>query len=184
MAGMKKTDIETLKAFISRQDDVYRRALGEGRCRMQAVYLCRNHHSERGFLRDTTGNRRFWPVMVGKGKREAWSITQDEVNQIWAEAMVLYKDKEKLCLSDEVEAYAEEMQREAMETDEREGIIEAYLEKLLPRDWDSWDMYKRKEYMRDYDEKDSVMVKGTEKRKTVCVLEIWCEALGGTPGNH
>lgn len=183
MAGMKKTDIETLKAFISRQDDVYRASFGRRAVphARQCIFVGTTN-SERGFLRDTTGNRRFWPVMVEKGKREAWSITQDEVNQIWAEAMVLYKAGEKLCLSDEVEAYAEDMQREAMETDEREGIIEAYLERLLPKDWDRWDMYKRKEYMRDYEEQDSIITKGTEKRKTVCVLEIWCEALGGMPG--
>lgn len=183
MAGMKKTEIETLKAFISRQEDVYRASFGRRAVphARQCIFIGTTN-TDRGFLRDITGNRRFWPVKVQEGKKAPWTLTTEEMQQIWAEIMVRYKAGEVLCLKGDVEKYAEAMQREAMETDEREGIIEAYLEKLLPERWQDWDMYRRKEYIREYDEKDSVLPKGTVKRQTVCVLEIWCEAFGNVPG--
>ncbi|HEY9059314.1 MULTISPECIES: virulence-associated E family protein [Oscillospiraceae] len=183
MAGMKKTDIETLKAFITRQEDVYRATFGKRAVPhpRQCIFVGTTN-SDRGFLRDITGNRRFWPVKVQMGKKDPRDITLEEVRQVWAEVMVRYRANELLCLKGEAERYAEEMQREAMETDEREGVIEAYLDKLLPENWQNWDMYRRKEYIREYDEKDSVLPKGKTERKTASVLEIWCEAFGNVPG--
>lgn len=60
MAGMKKVDIETIKSFLSRIDDIYRPSYGrvvESHPRQCIVVGSTN--AENGFLRDITGNRRF-----------------------------------------------------------------------------------------------------------------------------
>lgn len=99
-------------------------------------------------------------------------MSDDEVMQVWAEA------KEDLQLSHELESRANELQSEAMEFDERQGVIEAYLEMLIPENWDNFDTYKRREYVNEYNNKNSLIPKGKIKRETVSVIEIWCEAFG------
>ncbi|WP_040210798.1 virulence-associated E family protein, partial [Clostridium polynesiense] len=76
LAGIKKVDVETVKSFISRTDDKFRQSYGvnvESHPRTNIIVGSTN--SESGFLRDITGNRRFWPVLVsGNGKYNAWSL--------------------------------------------------------------------------------------------------------------
>ena len=60
LAGMKKADIEKVKAFISTMDDTYRPSYGkvvESHPRQTIIIATVN--GERGYLRDVTGNRRF-----------------------------------------------------------------------------------------------------------------------------
>ena len=81
-----------------------------------------------GFLRDITGNRRFWPVNVsGKGHKKPWDINEDEIKQLWAEAITYYKQGEPLFLEKDIECLAKENQRLAMESDPRQGLIDNYL---------------------------------------------------------
>lgn len=180
MAGLKKSDIETIKGFISRQDDVYRASFGRRAVpHLRQCIFIGTTNADHGFLRDITGNRRFWPVKLGAGTKTSWSMSEYEVAQIWAEVIVRYREGEKLCLTAELEQYAEVMQNDAMESDDREGIVEAYLDKLLPANWNSDDLFERRAYFQNTD--DSIFSKGTEPRQTVCALEIWNEAYGNLP---
>ena len=178
LAGMKKADIDKVKAFISRQDDKYRASFGRRVTPhpRQCVFFGTTN-SENGYLRDITGNRRFWNVKVtGQGKCKPWEMTAEVVRQIWAEVAEIARSGEKLYLDADLEAYARQEQREAMEQDDREGIVRNYLDMLLPDDWDSMDYYRRREYIRDID--DPTRSEGTMKRQTVSNIEIWCECFG------
>ena len=178
LAGMKKADIDKVKAFISRQDDKYRASFGRRVTPhpRQCVFFGTTN-SENGYLRDITGNRRFWNVKVtGQGKCKPWEMTAELVQQIWAEVAEIARSGEKLYLDADLEAYARQEQREAMEQDDREGIVRNYLDMLLPDDWDSMDYYRRREYIRDID--DPTRAEGTVKRQTVSNIEIWCECFG------
>ena len=178
LAGMRKADIDKVKAFISRQDDKYRASFGRRVTPhpRQCVFFGTTN-SENGYLRDITGNRRFWNVKVtGQGKCKPWEMTAELVQQIWAEVAEIARSGEKLYLDADLEAYARQEQREAMEQDDREGIVRNYLDMLLPDDWDSMDYYRRREYIRDID--DPTRSEGTMKRQTVSNIEIWCECFG------
>ena len=178
LAGMRKADIDKVKAFISRQDDKYRASFGRRVTPhpRQCVFFGTTN-SENGYLRDITGNRRFWNVKVtGQGKCKPWEMTAELVQQIWAEVAEIARSGEKLYLDADLEAYARQEQREAMEQDDREGIVRNYLDMLLPDDWDSMDYYRRREYIRDID--DPTRAEGTVKRQTVSNIEIWCECFG------
>ena len=178
LAGMQKADIDKVKAFISRQDDKYRASFGRRVTPhpRQCVFFGTTN-SENGYLRDITGNRRFWNVKVtGQGKCKPWEMTAEVVRQIWAEVAEIARSGEKLYLDADLEAYARQEQREAMEQDDREGIVRNYLDMLLPDDWDSMDYYRRREYIRDID--DPTRSEGTMKRQTVSNIEIWCECFG------
>ena len=177
LAGLKKVDVETVKSFISRTDDKFRQAYGvnvESHPRQNIIVGTTN--SEDGFLRDITGNRRFWPVKIsGVGKIKPWNLK--DVDQIWAEAVYKYKEGEKLFLTGDVAKIANDAQIEAMESDNREGIIKDYLEMLLPKNWDILSLHQRRTFV-NFGEVNGEEVVGTVKRERVCILEIWCECLG------
>lgn len=178
LAGMKKADLDKVKAFISRQDDKYRASFGRRVTPhpRQCVFFGTTN-SENGYLRDITGNRRYWTVKTpGTGKKKPWDITPDEIRQIWAEALQYAEEGEPLYLSPELDRYASREQSAAMEQDDREGLVSAYLEMLLPETWDSMDVYARREYVNDPN--GPLNVKGTIRRQTVSNIEIWCECFG------
>lgn len=178
LAGMKKADIDKVKAFISRQDDKYRASFGRRVTPhpRQCIFFGTTN-SENGYLRDVTGNRRFWNVKVsGNGKFKPWELTDEVVKQVWAEVIEIAKSGEKLYLDTDLEEYAKREQREAMEQDDREGIVQEYLDMLLPDDWDSMDIYRRRDYFRDTD--DPTRAIGTVQRQIVSNIEIWCECFG------
>lgn len=175
LAGMKKADLDKVKAFISRQDDKYRASFGRRVTPhpRQCVFFGTTN-SENGYLRDITGNRRYWNVKVnGRGKKHPWELDREVVKQIWAEAVVLSQAGEKLYLDDDLEEYAQGEQREAMERDDREGLVRDYLEQLLPENWNEMELADRRSFLQDPD--CPTNPKGVDKRTTVSNIEIWCE---------
>lgn len=176
LAGIRKIDEETLKSFLSRQDDKFRASYGysvEDHPRQCIIVGTTNQ--EAGFLRDITGGRRFWPVKTpGDTKLKPWDI--DDVDQIWAEVMEYYHKGESLVLSNEAEKIANAAQVDALESDDREGVVREYLDMLLPTNWDDMDLYARRSFIRGDEFSDNVI--GTVRREQVCTMEIWCELFG------
>ena len=178
LAGMKKADLDKVKAFISRQDDKYRASFGRRVTpHLRQCVFFGTTNSENGYLRDITGNRRYWNVKVsGNSKYKPWDMTKEVVDQIWAETVLIAKAGEDLFLPPALEEFAKMEQRSAMEQDDREGLVQEYLDMLLPENWESLDMYARREYVRDVD--DPTRQAGTVLRCEVSNIEIWCECFG------
>jgi hypothetical protein len=105
-----------------------------------------------------------------------WELTKEDIEQICAEVLVLVDNGEKLYLDSNLETYSQSEQALAMEQDHREGLVCAYLNLLLPDDWDDMDIYARQEYIRDPDA--PTQPKGVVARNCVSNLEIWCECFG------
>ncbi|MCR5371319.1 MAG: virulence-associated E family protein [Clostridium sp.] len=183
LAGMKKADIEKVKAFLSTSDDMYRPSYGkvvESHPRQTVIIATVN--GERGYLRDITGNRRFWVVKcLQKEPVRKFSFTPEERDQIWAEAVWIWRNGEKLYLEGDLIGEAEDAQRSAMEADERQGMVEQYLNVLLPDNWREMDLYERRNYLSD--RKDPTLPKGTVRREKVCNVEIWAECFGRNPSD-
>ena len=179
LAGMRKTDVETVKSFLSRVDDKYRASYGMNvESHPRQCIIVGSTNSENGFLRDVTGNRRFWPVRVGReSRKKPWQITEEEIWQIWAEAVTLYRSGEKLYLEGEEAQIAIAEQAEAMETDDREGLVRTYLDTLLPENWDEMSLYDRRNFLNGSEFGESQRT-GTVRRTLVCNMEIWCECFG------
>ncbi len=177
LAGIRKMDVETVKSFVTRTDDKYRHAYGVNvESHPRSCVIVGSTNSDGGFLRDITGNRRFWPVRVlGDGKYKPWDLI--DVDQIWAEAIEWYRLGEELFLKGELAEEAVSQQRDAMEADDREGLVAEYLETLLPEDWEGMDLYQRRNFLSGSDFGDETRV-GTIRRNQVCNLEIWCECFG------
>ena len=176
LAGMRKAEAETIKLYISKQVDRFRPAYGRRLQEFprQCIFIGTTNESQ--FLRDTTGNRRFWVVDTpNEPAKDMWEeLTPETVRQVWAEAVEIYKAGEELYLPRTLEAIAREVQETYEEENPRAGIIADYLDRLLPAGWESMDLYARRSFL----EGDA---EGVTPRKVVCILEIWAEALGGNP---
>lgn len=176
LAGMKKADIEKVKAFLSTSDDKYRPSYGKAvESHPRQCIIIATVNGERGYLRDITGNRRFWIIKVHQKKQKKnWNFTEEYRRQFWAEAKAIWNSGEKLYLEGDVLEEAEKAQKGAMEADERVGMVEEYLNTLLPDDWGSMDLYARRNYLSGGDF-GAANHTGAVKRTTVSNAEIWCE---------
>ena len=181
LAGMRKADIEKVKAFLSTTDDAYRPSYGrvvESHPRQCIIVATVN--GDRGYLRDTTGNRRFWVIKCAQTEQvKHFAFTPAERDQIWAEAVHLWENGEKLFLEDDLVGTAEEIARGAMEEDDRQGMVEAYLDLLLPLSWPDMDLYARRNWLSDLG--DPTRKAGMVRRETVSCVEIWAECFGNDP---
>jgi len=173
LSGLRKAEVEIIKQFISKQEDRYRVAYGRRVETFLRKCIFFGTTNEWGFLKDSSGNRRFWPVSVNK-KYVHGAIN---VAQIWAEAKELYLQGEHLYLDEVIEADAKIVQRSHAENDERIGLIEQYLNTLLPLNWEKLSMFERISFLSG--EPLSDQPEGVIKREKVCVAEIWCEVLKG-----
>lgn len=174
LSALRKAEVETIKHYVSKQEDAYRHAYGhvtETKPRQVVFFGTSN---KKDFLRDTTGNRRFMPVDTGvcAPTKSVFSFDPADIDQIWAEAAELWNAGETLYLSKEVELMAQGEQASHSEVDERAGIIEQYLNTKLPLNWDALSIYERRAFLSDPDSN------GTVQRTHVCIAELWCECFG------
>ncbi|MGL5440815.1 MAG: VapE domain-containing protein [Filifactoraceae bacterium] len=180
MMATKKAEIEQTKHFLSKTEDIYRVAYGRRTSRFPRQCIFIGTSNEREFLRDKTGNRRFWPIDIYHTE-PTMSIFEDltkyEIDQLWAEAVQLFKAGEKLYLNYEEEQEAKKQQESHSEESAKTGVIVEYLDKLLPEGWNELGISERRSFIHDEDfisEKE-----GTIERTKTCVMEIWVELFRG-----
>ena len=179
LSATKKADAEAIKHFISKTEDSYRQAYGRrvDTFKRQCVFFGTTNENE--FLKDRTGNRRYWPLMVGVNKplkNLFKDLNKNEINQIWAEALYLYKCGEKLILEGDVEREANLKQEQHLESNSKEGMIREFLNMKLPKSWDKMDVFERRIYI---EEGNGLREEGCIIRDKVCSAEIWVELFGG-----
>ena len=174
--GLSKSETNAVKQFLSKTEDIYREPYGRRTVNFprKCVFFGTTNDSE--FLRDKTGNRRFWPVDVGlyTPKKSVFDDLPKEVDQIWAEATAVYRLGEPLYMRGEEDRMAREAQESHEERSEKEGAIIEFISRLLPKDWGKWSLNQRRTYLsNEFGSKE-----GSEVREYVCAAEIWCECFG------
>jgi predicted P-loop ATPase len=126
LAALNKGDVETWKAFITRQVEKYRppwgrRDIVEPR---QCVFAGSTNEDE--FLRDTTGNRRWWPIATPRINVGELEFDRE---MIWAEAVVLFRKGERSWPDEEMqERFFAPQQERRVVTDPWTEKIEGWLE--------------------------------------------------------
>jgi predicted P-loop ATPase len=161
MAGMSKTEVDEIKQFITKRADKYRVAYDRVVSDFPRKCVFFGTTNNMNFLKDPTGNRRFWPVTINPNKRTKSvfiDLTEYEIGQIWAEALVAYKKGEPLTLSPAIELEASRIQGNHMEDDPRVGMIQEWLETPIIDEW-------------------ADMESTGNLRERVCASQIWAECL-------
>lgn len=180
LAALSKRDANDVKAFLSKTSDSYRAAYGryvETHPR-QCVFF--GSTNDRICLKDFTGNRRFLMVDCD-AKRQVQKPNEDlpgERDQVWAEAMVRFKEGTKLYLEGEMLAQAERIQEDHRDEHPYESAIRNYLERYFPDSYASWTTEERHGWLYGAPAKTLPLYRQVEKRQRICAREIWCDALG------
>lgn len=187
--AMKKADAEALKQFVTLTHDVIRLPYAREHVKLPRRQVIWGTTNDAVFLRAQEGNRRFLIVEVAE-KLDFGKYSDEYVNQVWAEAVHIWKtsrdkyglkDNPELFLSSEEEAAAESVRSMATEEDSVGGLIQAYLDTLVPANWAEMSPEERISWLRD---EEQGIVSGTHPIDVVCSLEIWEIALGRERGKH
>lgn len=183
LAGMRKSEENDIKAFLSKQVDTYRPAYGTRVLDQPRRCILVGTTNETNFLRDATGSRRFWPVDAPTNADTKYKVMEDlddMVDQIWAEAAHLYATGEVHYIPEDSEAgkIAFAQQESHSEENAKLGVIREFLDKKITPDW-----RKRK-----VDFKVSVMrgimdIECKEVRDFVSAAEVWAECFGKDLGS-
>ena len=177
LEALRKTDVARVKQFLSLRSDRYRAAYGRNVQELPRRCVFFGTCNLKTFLQDTTGNRRFLPVDVGvvPHSKSAFELKQDEINQLWAEAKARWQMGESLFLTGKLAEEAAERQEGHREASAKEPMVVDFVYKMVPQDWLSWDISKRRDYW-------AGQVRGEFKlvpRDRICAQEVWCELFNG-----
>jgi hypothetical protein len=174
LTGFQRSDVRAIKAFISRQKDRARLAYARraGEFPRQCIFV--GSTNDREYLKDDTGGRRFWPMPCHVAEIDTDRLAKN-VDQLWAEAAVLYRKMREeqpqgtlpLYLRDDesraVAARLQESRRIESSDDGLAGVIAAWLAAPInDGGFDDLDAEQQPRY-----------------RDKVCLPQIWVECLRG-----
>lgn len=124
LSNVNKAEVEIVKAFVSRTEERFRPAYGRSEITYPRHCVFAGTTNKSDYLRDETGNRRFWPVKCGEIDLEGLRENRDTLLRA---AVKAYQDGEKWWLEGEAEEIAREQQESRLSVDEWHGIIEAHV---------------------------------------------------------
>jgi len=157
MVFLSHADTQAVKSFLSRDVDRVRPAYARSTRDFprQCIFIGTNNHDGMGYLKDNTGNRRYWVVEVGVVKSIDIKGLAKIRDQLFAEAVLRYKKGEELYIKNE-EALQE------LEDIQMTRVIE-----------DPWQQ-RIKEWIEAGDEFDEDLT-----RDIITDMDVWTECLNG-----
>ena len=189
LAGMNMSEQESIKAFVDKTEDKFRRSYGRRNVEIKRRVAFGGSTNESTPLRDRTGNRRFLVLESQNSQNECYikddkKFTEELRNQLLAEAIHLYKNGFDIFYwTDEELKWWERSNESNLAENDLLGTISSYLTMKRPKHWYSMSIEEMQDYMRQYDfEKDTSSspfwtpndISIPEK---ICVMEIWKVAL-------
>lgn len=178
--SLRKADADVQKEFLTRTTDVFRLPYDRDTGVHKRHCVIWSTTNDEIFLRRQEGNRRFLIVHCEE-KVDFAALTEEYVDQLWAEAVHLYKHGELLFL-DEVQSEQAASHREAYtEEDTLTGVILEWLNTRVPEDWEDMSPDQRRDWMRN--RRDGFVPEGTKLIAQTCSRQIWVECLGNSYGS-
>lgn len=194
--GLRRSEVTATKQFITATSDRYRGAYTRKAEDHPRQCIFAGTTNEGSFLRDNTGERRFWILPVqGAGDQGELDGFKEEVDQLWAEAVELwrkrmldcktakvdYEDVElKLYLRDQKLARAMALRQADYKLPEEDrDAVEGYLDELRPPNWYSLDPGIRRDFAQGIWLGDKE--KCTLRLDQITVKELRCELFGERP---
>jgi hypothetical protein len=121
---MNRAEVTAVKSYASRQIGTYRPPYGRATINVPRQCIFAGSTNETEYLRDQTGNRRFWPITCGR--IDGAAIRRDR-DQLWAEAVFRYQLGERWWLEGDQERLAQAEQDGRRERDPWEELIASRL---------------------------------------------------------
>lgn len=178
--GMKRREASQVKAFITNCVDKYRGAYKEEVEEFPRQCVFGGTTNEATFLKDDTGERRFWPIKIEPEMRRVDDVRdalERDRDQIWAEAVKAFRDGQLLRLTGEMEGRMAEWCKSfsLAELDPTNDMVDLFLETRLPVDWGNYTLDERRRYYKDG---ESIETKGQVIRERASAAEYVQEYLG------
>jgi putative DNA primase/helicase len=189
LAGMNMSEQESIKAFVDKTEDKFRRSYGRRNVEIKRRVAFGGSTNDTTPLRDRTGNRRFLVIESGLNQNECLikdekKFTQEYRDQLLAEAIHLYKSGfDIFAWSEEEMAWWDKSNESNLAENDLLGNISSYMTMKRPRTWYSMSPEEMIKYIDDYDfqnNKTSSAIWGEThllEIDRVCVMEIWKVAL-------
>ena len=136
MVFLTKANIEQIKAFISRQEERYRPAYGREEITYARRCVFWGTTNRDDYLKDETGNRRFWPIKTGEVDIEGLNAARD---RLWAEAVYHYRQGMEWWLDPAMQVFAEvqnsrRFERDVWEQDVLQWVNDQNIQETTLRD--------------------------------------------------
>lgn len=187
MMATKKAEQEAIKLFLSKTEDIYREAYGRRTVKRprQCVFFATTNDMH--FLRDRSGDRRYWPVQCDPDRirKNLFTELPEEVDQVWAEAVEVYKEMlDRRIIFDlpkEVQEEAAIIKQNHTEISDNAGMVYEYLQIPITEDWYKLDRFQRRDYINSFS--NGSFEAGSVIRDKISVAEVWVECYGGDPKN-
>ena len=179
--SIRKADADAQKEFLTRTHDIFRMPYDrEARLYPRRCVIWSTTNDEI-FLRRQEGNRRFLIVRC-PDQVDFDSMTPEYVDQLWAEAVHLWRSGEPLFLDTEQSAEAKDEREQYTEEDALAGLIHEWLETPVPANYESMSLEERQLWRLNASE--GFEHDGTVDIDQVCTMQVWVEVLGRRIGEH
>lgn len=179
--SLRKADFDAQKEFLTRTADVFRAPYEREASVHKRHCVIWGSTNDEVFLRRQEGNRRFLIVKC-EDRVDFTALTQEYIDQVWAEAVHLYRAGEQLWLSDDEGTLAAANREAFTEEDALTGMIHEYLGTPVPDNWEEMSPLDRQGWLINLG--DGFTPVGGNTIDQVCSVQIWVEALGRRPGDH
>ena len=142
LSSLSSTKVETIKGFTSATEDKIRLPYERITQTFKRTVSFIGTTNPKEYLKDLTGNRRFFPIPLDETKttKDVFKLDDDTIQQIWAEAYTYYKAGEKLFIPhDDVLTHelAQVYREEATEQNMIHSDIHDFLNMTVERDWNN-----------------------------------------------
>ena len=174
MVASNRMSFAETKAFISKTSLRFRKPYMKRTEEFAKNFVLARTTNQKEYLKDKTGERRFLSVMadISRQKKHPMEIEPETVEQIWGEAVTIYKAGADLMFDKETEERLEIYREKFMYRDEVELQVLEYLEMPIPDNWSSWSIQQQHQYTSKYFDNSSEFEAGTKKLEKVSTREM------------
>lgn len=181
---MRKADAEVLKEFLTRSKDTFRMPYEVEATEHPRKCVIWGTTNDEVFLRQQEGNRRFLIVRCEE-KVDFTALTDEYIDQVWAEAKELYDSGEALLWLDEEESGMAAEARESFVEEGStalQGMLSEYLNTPVPANYGEMTVEQRLDWIENM--RRGFAPIGDMIQNDVCAIQLFVEALGKRRGDH
>ena len=174
MVASNRMSFAETKAFISKTSLRFRKPYMKRTEEFAKNFVLARTTNQKEYLKDKTGERRFLPVLanIDNQKKHPMEIEPETIEQIWGEAVTIYRAGADLMFDKETEERLEVYRETFMYRDEVELQVLEYLEMPIPDNWSSWSIQQQHQYTSKYFDNSSEFEAGTKKLEKVSTREM------------
>lgn len=174
MVASNRMSFAETKAFISKTSLRYRKPYMKRTEELAKNFILARTTNQKEYLKDKTGERRFLPVMANTSAqvKHPMEIEPETIEQIWGEAVTIYKSGVDLMFDEETEDELNVYRERFMYRDEVELQVLEYLDMPVPENWQNWSIQQQHQYTSKYFDNSSDFEEGSAKLTKVSTREI------------